>query len=310
MNRRTDSNSARAASQAPARRWRRGLVAAAAAVTGIALLGGCGQVIAGAQRAQPTATATPGTVSAGSGCVQAIPLVQNALGVLQRLRRGALTGAGAKHLLAADEAGIGRLARTTSETVLQENTAELSDAFAAFRVVIVDRNAPAYPDTFTNLNGLLSGFRQTCPVTNPDFAAGTQGWVPASANSALSRSATAHEGHWSLRVANAGKSPATAGFTDSPPWVSTTLKGSEQIGLWARAVAGTPTLTLQVRELAGGTVVGSSQVTMRLSSAFQFVGLTYQVRRPGTSRLSVTVSAAGLAPGEAFLADDITIVRD
>lgn len=310
MNRRTDSNSARAASQAPARRWRRGLVAAAAAVTGIALLGGCGQVIAGAQRAQPTATATPGTVSAGSGCVQAIPLVQNALGVLQRLRRGALTGAGAKHLLAADEAGIGRLARTTSETVLQENTAELSDAFAAFRVVIVDRNAPAYPDTFTNLNGLLSGFRQTCPVTNPDFAAGTQGWVPASANSALSRSATAHEGHWSLRVANAGKSPATAGFTDSPPWVSTTLKGSEQIGLWARAVTGTPTLTLQVRELAGGTVVGSSQVTMRLSSAFQFVGLTYQVRRPGTSRLSVTVSAAGLAPGEAFLADDITIVRD
>jgi hypothetical protein len=40
------------------------------------------------------------------------------------------------------------------------------------------------------------------------------------------------------------------------------------------------------------------------------VHLTYRIRRPGASRLSVTVSAAGLAPGRAFLVDDITIVRD
>jgi hypothetical protein len=65
-----------------------------------------------------------------------------------------------------------------------------------------------------------------------------------------------------------------------------------------------------VRELSGSTVVGSQQVRMKLDSAFRFVHLTYQIRRPGASRLSVTVSAAGLAPGGAFLVDDITIVRD
>ncbi|MFI5063149.1 MAG: hypothetical protein ACHP9Z_04105 [Streptosporangiales bacterium] len=303
----TDSSTARMAGQPPAGRWWRGRAAAAVALAGTALLGGCGQVIAGAQ---PTATATAGAASAGSSCAQAMPLVHSAAGVLQQLRGGALTGTAAQPVLAADQAGIRRLALTTSQTVLQENLAELSDAFAAFRAVMLDRNAPAYPDTLANLTGLLAGFRQTCPVTNPDFTAGTQGWVADSGNTALSRSATAHQGPWSLRVANTGKSPATAGFTDSPPWISTTLKGSEQIGLWARAVTGTPTLTLQVQELAGGSVVGSQQVTMRLGPAFQFEGLTYQIRRPGTSRLSVTVSAAGLAPGEAFLVDGITIVRD
>jgi hypothetical protein len=147
-------------------------------------------------------------------------------------------------------------------------------------------------------------------VGNSDLAGGTQGWAPANGNTALSRSTTAHEGRWSLQATNEGNSPAAAAFTDSPSWVSTTLKGSEQIELWARAVTGTPTLTMQVRELSGGSVGGSRQVTMKLGTTFRFVKLTYKVRRPGTSRLSVTVSAQDLPPGEAFLVDDITIVRD
>jgi hypothetical protein len=65
-----------------------------------------------------------------------------------------------------------------------------------------------------------------------------------------------------------------------------------------------------VRELSGSTVVGSQQVRMKLDSAFRFVHLTYQIRRPGSSSLSITVVAADVAPGGAFLVDDITLVRD
>jgi hypothetical protein len=68
---------------------------------------------------------------------------------------------------------------------------------------------------------------------------------------------------------------------------------------------------MQVRELAGDSVRGSRQVTMKLGTTFRIVNLTYQVRGGrGTSRPRVTVSAQDLAPGEAFLVDDITIVRD
>ncbi len=292
-------------------RRRRATAAAVTVVTGATLLAGCGHQVFGAQpqRAAPGA-AQALAVSANSGCIQARPVTDHALGVLHRLRRGTLTAAGARRLLAADQADLGRLVPATSDTVLQENLAEAFDAFSAFQAVILDRNAPAYQQTFTNLAGTLAGFRRLCSVGNPNFATGTHGWVAVNGDTALTRSTTAHDGHWSLQVTNAGKSTATAGFTDSPSWVSTTLKGSEQIGLWARALTGAPTLTLQVRELSGGSVVGIRQVSIRLGASFRFEYLTYQVRRPGHSRLSVTVSAADLALGEAFLVDDITIVRD
>jgi hypothetical protein len=293
-------------------RRRRSVAIAVAAMAGSVVLAGCGQETLAAQRAQAAAaaTASAAAVSGNSGCMAVMPVVGHALSVLRQLERRAVTGAQAQSLLAADQAEIARLARSTSDTALQEDLAQASDAFAAFGAVMLNPNAPAYQDTFTNLAGTLSGYQRVCSVGNPDFAGGTEGWAALNGNTALSRSATAHAGRWSLQVTNARNSAATAGFTDSPPWVSTTLKGSEQIGLWARAVTGTPTLTLQVRELSGSTVVGSEQMTMKLDSAFRFVDLTYHVRRPGSSKLSVTVSAADLAPGGAFLADGITIVRD
>jgi hypothetical protein len=149
-----------------------------------------------------------------------------------------------------------------------------------------------------------------CSVGDAGFENGVSGWKPISPGTVLSRSTTAQQGNWSLEVTNAGKSPARAGFTDSPPAITSTLKGAEQVGLWARALTGSPVLTLRVRELSGSTVVGSQQVRMKLDSAFRFVHLTYQVRRPGSSSLSVTVSAVGLAPGGAYLVDNITLVRD
>jgi hypothetical protein len=320
------------------RRWAGVTVAAAAAtVTTAAVLASCGHQsyrphqISQAQpapaaptsqnpaaltpsqnQAAPAAPAPPQNpaVAANSGCVQATPVIGRALGVMGQLQRGAMTAAAARPLLMAGEAAIGRLARTTSDDILKENLAETSDAFTAFLTVLQQPNSSAYQQTFTDLAGKLAGFGRMCSVGNSDFETGVRGWTAATPGTALSRSPTAHQGHWSLEVTNSRKDPARTGFTDSPSSVTSTLKGTEQIGLWARALTGTPTLTLQVREMSGSTVLGSQQVTMTLDTAFRFANLTYQVKRPGHSTLKVTVWADSLAPGASFLVDDITIVRD
>ena len=134
--------------------------------------------------------------------------------------------------------------------------------------MIFNRQEPGYADALSYLAGTLGGFRLTCSLVNPEFATGARGWAAV---------------------------------------IPTMVKGSEQIAVWARATSGTPLLTLRVRELVGGTVVGSQRATMRLASAFRFDYITYQVRRPGASKLSVTISAASLPPGGAILVDNVTI---
>jgi hypothetical protein len=240
--------------------------------------------------------------------VAATHVVATARGVLARLRRGSVTSASARGPLSAAQVALGQLAGVTLEPVLQEDLAEASDALAAFVAVILHPDEPAYQPTYANLAGTLAGFSRVCAVGNPDFMTGTVGWSATNASTTLSRSAVGHYGKWSLQVTDSGAGRATAGLTDTPSWVPVTLKGAEQVGLWARASTGAPVLTLQVTEVSGGFVVGSGQVSVRLGPAFQFESLTYQVRSPGASSLHVTISAS-MAPGEAFLVDDITIVR-
>jgi hypothetical protein len=285
--------------------------------TGSALLAGCGQLHSGAVTgsagaATSSAAATASTnlaVAANSGCVQASPVVQSALSVLTQLQHGAVTPAQARPSLATKLADLETLARATPDDGLQESLANAYDAFTAFQAVMQNPNDPAYPGAFFNLLGTLSGFGRTCSVVDTGAASGAGGGA-ASVNTKLTRSATAHDASWSLEVASTAPSPAMAGFTAAPSSASPTLKGSEQIGLWARALAGTPTVTVEVRELSGSAVVGTQQVTMNLDSTFRFGYLTYMVRRPGASRLSLTISAADLGPRDAFLVDDITMVRD
>jgi hypothetical protein len=316
MNRWTGIQAIRNARRPAARPRRQAVAAAAALLASAAALAGCGREIAGAApggaAAASPANVAPASVAvaANSGCIQATPVVRSALDVLTRFQRGAITTAEARSQLAAGLASLEKLALSTPDDVLQESLANAYDAFTAFQAVMQDKNAPAYTTTFASLQGTLAGFERTCSVGNPSFTTGTSGWAAANGNTALSRSAAAHDAHWSMQVANKATSPAAAGFTDSPAAVSTTLKGSEQVALWARALTGTPTITVQVRELSGSTVVGSQQMTMKLDSTFRFGYLTYHVLRPGASRLSVLVSTPGLAPGQAFLVDDITIVRD
>jgi hypothetical protein len=291
------------------RAWHRRRAAAAGVICAM-LVAGCGTQTYQAQSDQTLVAAQAIAMAANAGCVQATPLVADALGVLRQLQRGKLTVAAARSQLTSDMASIEKLARGTPDDVLQQSLANVYDAFTAFRAVISDPLEPSYPRILVNLTGTLAAFQRTCSVANPSFATGTQGWAAANANTALSRSATAHGGQWSLRVTNTGQSPAAAGFTNSPVSAGSTLKGSEQVGLWARAVAGTPTLTVQVQEMSGSAVLGSAQASMKLGQAFQFVDVTYRIRHPGASRLRVIVAASELAPGAAFLADDITIVRD
>lgn len=316
MKRRTNSQPAPNARPVLVLPMGRAAAAAVGLLIGTAVLVGCGQEIAGA--GPGTAGAAPSNANvtanlaaaANSGCVQATPVVQSALGVLTQLQRRAVTPAQARSSLAAGLAQLEKLARATPDDVLQESLSNAYDAFTAFQAVMQNPNEPAYPSTFFNLLGTLSGFERTCSVVGTRVANGTGGGTAANVNTKLTRSATAHDAPWSLQVTNTASSPATAGFTVAPSSVSPTLKGSEQIGLWARAIAGAPTVTLQVRELSGATIVGTQQVTMKLDSTFRFGYLTYKVRRPEASRLSVTISAAGLGPHGAFLVDDITIVRD
>lgn len=240
---------------------------AAAAVTGAILLAGCGYEATGAPRAQPAPPAA--AVSASTGCAQATRVVADARGVLHGLGRGSMTPHAASSQLGTQQTAIGGLARATTEPVLQANLAQAYDAFAAFRAVMLNPGAPAYPQTLANLDGTLAGFGRVCSVGAPGAATGAGGWTPA----------------------------------------AVTLKGSEQIGVWAHAVSGAPALTLQVTEVAGGTVLGSQQVTMRLGLASSFATLTYRVRHPGASSLRVSVSADGAPPAQSFVVDGITAVR-
>lgn len=256
--------------QHPARPYRARMRRVAAAVTGVLLLAGCGYQAVGAQQEQPAAPVPPaGAVSANSGCLQATPVVGSALGVVRRLQRGSMKAADAWRLLGGGQTALGRLARATTEPVLQANLAQAFDALTVYRAVMLNPGAPAYQQAFANLAGTLTGFGRVCSVGNPDSVTGAGGWAA----------------------------------------VPVTLKGSVQAGLWARAVSGTPTLTLRVQEVSGGSVLGSQQVTLPLEHASRFEGLTYRVLHPGASSLRVTVSAAGLAPGKAFLVQDITVVR-
>jgi hypothetical protein len=281
-----------------------------AGLTCMAVLAGCGYRTLGARPVSATAsTAANLAVATNSGCVHATPVIERALGVLSRLHDGKVPAVLARRILGSEMAGLEHMARETQSDTLRVTLANAFDAFTAFRAVMLNRNEPAYPSTYANLAGTLNGFQRTCSVVTPDVVTGPSARAAAYGPAALGRSATTHDAPWSVQVMNAWTGQGPAGFTISPPSVATTLKGTEQVALWARAKAGTPLLMLQVRELSGSTVVGSERVTTRLGPAFRFEYLSYRIRRPGRSRLSLTVWAPNLAPGEAFVTDDITIVR-
>jgi hypothetical protein len=246
---------------------------AAVAVTGALLLAGCGYQAVGAQQEQPAAPAPSAppadAVSANSGCVRATPVVGNALGVVRQVQRGSMAAASARPQLGAAQTALGPLVRGTTESVLQAYLAQTSDALTVFRAVMLNPSTDAYQQAFANLAGTLAGFGRVCSVGNQASATASGGWVA----------------------------------------VPVTLKGSVQVGLYARAVSGTPTLTLQVSELSGSSVLGSQQVAMPLDQTSRFASLTYRVQHPGASSLRVTVSVPGQAPVKDFTVNDITVVR-
>jgi hypothetical protein len=67
-------------------------------------------------------------------------------------------------------------------------------------------------------------------------------------------------------------------------------------------------LTLQLRELNGSTLVGSASATVRLSTTWQLVQVSYTVKQPGVTALDYTASVPSVSGlTTAFFADDAAL---
>jgi hypothetical protein len=291
------------------RRSRMAQATAALAVLGCTL-GACGGT-APAPRSRVAAATVPGiAASTNAACAKAPRLVAGVVDVLTRLQRGRLTPAAADPLLASQQSALGALVRGTTADVMQEVFTQLYDALSAFRATLNTPRTATYDDTRADLLGQAVGFRRSCPVSNFGFENGAGGWAAATGASTLASSSTAKDGVAGLQVTNGTSAPATVGFTSSPPWVASTLRGGADFSVWVRGVGGSATVTISVRELAGSTTVGTAAATVSAGPAgYVLVDVPYRVHRPGATRLSVTVTAASVAPGAGFLADDAVIAR-
>lgn len=249
-------------------------------------------------------------LAASSNCVQATPIVGNALGVLASLRAATLAPAAAQAQLARGLAPIEHLVLTTPDDVTRVALANIYDAFSVFQAFVLNSGAPGYQRAFSNFNGSLAGFHHACSVAGANTAkSAPQDWATPDAGTLLSRPERTTGEARALQVTNTHRAPGTAGFTDELSWAFPTSEGSEQVGLWARALRGRPVLTLLVRELSGTRLAGHGEVSLKLGARSRFEYLVYRVRRPGVSRLSVSIFAAHLPPGGAFVVDNISMVR-
>jgi hypothetical protein len=62
--------------------------------------------------------------------------------------------------------------------------------------------------------------------------------------------------------------------------------------------------------MSGSTVVGSAAATIRLSTSWQRISVSYAVKQPGTTSLHISASVAGVSGlTTAFYADDATLGR-
>ena len=146
-------------------------------------------------------------------------------------------------------------------------------------------------------------------VANPGFESNTTGWATGSTSVSLTRQAGGHSGSRSGRVQNIGTAAVTCVLTDSPNWVATTAAGTYTASLWVKGASSGATLTWQVRELNGATVVGSASSTITLTTAWQQIKLTYSALQPGVTALDFSASVPSVARNAtAFYADDALVV--
>jgi peptidoglycan/xylan/chitin deacetylase (PgdA/CDA1 family) len=146
-------------------------------------------------------------------------------------------------------------------------------------------------------------------AANPGFESNTTGWATGAAGVTLTRQRQPHSGQWGGRVQNTGTTARTCPLTDSPNWITKTAAGTYTASVWVRGSTAGATLTWQVRELNGATVVRTASATIRLTTAYQKVTLSYSALQPGVTALDYSASVPSVPAGQtAFYADDALVV--
>lgn len=146
-------------------------------------------------------------------------------------------------------------------------------------------------------------------VGNPGFEVDTSGWNVSGSDPGviLDRVAGGHSGAWAGRLTNGSAGAAMCKLNDQPNWIGTTGPGTYQVGMWVRADAPGTTLTLRIREYAGGTLAGKQTAQVALATSWQHVSLGYAVVAPGASTLDLQAWVPSAPVGTCFLVDDVEI---
>lgn len=167
--------------------------------------------------------------------------------------------------------------------------------------------------TVTDAAGLSSQATATVVVranlvANPGFEVDTSGWNTAGiVGVSLTRATGGHSGSWSALLSNGGTAAAPCILNDSPNWVSKTVAGTTEAGLWARADAPGAVLKLKLREYNASILVGSAASSITLSTGWQPLSVGYTPIAPGTSTLDFQAYVSSAPPGTCFYADDLGI---
>jgi hypothetical protein len=148
-------------------------------------------------------------------------------------------------------------------------------------------------------------------VGNPGFETDTTGWSTSGSDAGvtLTRVSGGHSGGWSGLVANRGSGTAsTCKLQDAPNWVTTTSAGTYTGSMWVRADSPGATLTIKLREYNGSTLVAVKAASIKLTTSWQMVSVSYAPAMPGTSTLGFLGLVSNAPVGTCFYADDISIV--
>ncbi|MEO6884857.1 MAG: chitobiase/beta-hexosaminidase C-terminal domain-containing protein, partial [Jatrophihabitantaceae bacterium] len=147
-------------------------------------------------------------------------------------------------------------------------------------------------------------------ISNSGFESNTNTWTTGSSTVKLTRGfLIAHSGLASAQLTNSGTSAQTCVLKGSRNFVAKTAAGTYTASLWVRGGTSGATLTLQLAELSGTTVIGSASATLALTTNWQQIKLTYVARSPGATALNLLASVASVArTTTAFYADDAVLV--
>jgi PKD repeat protein len=184
----------------------------------------------------------------------------------------------------------------------------------------------SYPVTLTvnNSIGPASSAQKTIEVTtpppsqefvgNPGFETNTTGWGVTGSGTgvALTHVTTpTHTGGGAALLRNNSTGTRRCVLNDVPNWVSTTQAGLYTGSIWVQGGTAGKKIKITLKEINGGSVVGSRVVTYTLNTSWQRLAVTYTPVAAGTSTLDfqVFMPLDQVPPGVCFYADDASILK-